>query len=602
MSRVVTRSRVVSVAGLVALTALAFSTVSRADGSPAEGDDPSVASGSGTGLGARVAGPVLPGVAPRFVDAGIDGRVTGAVARAPVEGRISRTSLAVPTSLGTPTTEQAVPYRVEPRDANGNPPNAWDLPPEEPDPRDFERAETFDAIASPHYEIREEIWNNPEDLVTNTGLSRYGGVAYVPFWGRNALRWGRLSVFPFAHIEGVWHSNLGEGDSGDGEEVFEIMASVGALGEYWASGGKTKIKAALRADYHWYDTLYDDAVTYVGGASVETKLSAYHTIELGGEVERARRAFDLDTTGGAEENMFDRESVFVNGRWDRFLSNDLRLEAGGSYSWIDEIDSDVNGGDYEELDAFARLGWAIMRHESFAYVEGRYEERNASEDSDASDLDHAYEVRVGVNGIQPHARTRRVVGNIYAGWRTETYTPSDNPGPRRGARHRGRHLHVRRRPHVPAQRVPERLPLVPAHQHVLGRRELQHGRRADLRGHAEPLAPRRRPHGGVGHAHRAPGPQRVVACLGRRRHPLGAVRQRRCDRRLRVHVRFDGGGYDEATRTAWRWASRSTSADSWPPPLNLATSADSGHLCCPAAADSPATPATAAPLGAAVAA
>ncbi|MFO0933818.1 MAG: hypothetical protein U1E39_14100 [Planctomycetota bacterium] len=423
MSRVVTRSRVVTVAGLFALTALAFSTVSRADG-----DDPSVGAGSGTGLGARVAGPVLPGVAPRFVDSGVEGRVLGAVNRTPVEGRLSRTSLAVPTSLGTPTTEQAVPYRVEPRDANGNPPNAWDLPPEEPDPRDFERAETFDAIASPHYEIREEIWNNPEDLVTNTGLSRYGGVAYVPFWGRNTLRWGRLSVFPFAHIEGVWHSNLGQGDTSDGEQVFEIMASVGALGEYWASGGKTKIKAALRADYHWYDTLYDDAVTYVGGASVETKLSAYHTIEVGGEVERARRAFDLDTTGGAEENMFDRESVFVNGRWDRFLSNDLRLEAGASYSWIDEIDSDVNGGDYEELDAFARLGWAIMRHESFAYLEGRYEERNASQSSDASDLDHAYEVRVGVNGIQPHARTRRVVGNIYAGWRTETYTPSDNPG------------------------------------------------------------------------------------------------------------------------------------------------------------------------------
>lgn len=428
MSGGVTRSRVVAIGGLLALSVVAFSTVSRADG-----DDPSAnglgATGVGTsGIGARVAGPTLPGVAPRFVDTGVEGRVLGAVPRTPVEGRVTRTSLAVPTSLGTPTQEQAVPYRVEPRDANGNPPNAWDLPPEEPDPRDFERAETFDAIASPHYEIREEIWNNPEDLVTNTGLSRYGGVAYVPFWGRNTLRWGRLSVFPFAHIEGVWHSNMGEGSDGNGEEVFEIMASVGALGEYWASGGKTKIKAALRADYHWYDTLYDDAVTYVGGASVETKLSAYHTIEVGGEVERARRAFDLDTTGGAEENMFDRESVFLNGRWDRFLSNDLRLEAGASYSWIDELDSDVNGGDYQELDAFARLGWAIMRHESFAYVEGRYEERNTENSSDASDLDHAYEVRVGVNGIQPHARTRRVVGNIYAGWRTETYTPSDNPG------------------------------------------------------------------------------------------------------------------------------------------------------------------------------
>ncbi len=431
MSSVVSRSRVVAVAGLFALSALAFSTVSRADG-----EDPSAVSGggAGTGLGARVAGPVLPGVAPRFVDAGIASTgslgVGGPVARTPVEGRVARTSLAVPTSLGTPTTEQAIPYRVEPRDANGNPPNAWDLPPEEPDPRDFERAGTFDEIASPHYEIREEIWNNPEDLVTNTGLSRYGGVAYVPFWGRNTLRWGRLSVFPFAHVEGVWHSNLGEGSDGDGdgEEVFEIMASVGALGEYWAPGGKTKLKASIRADYHWYDTLYDDAITYVGGAAVETKLSAYHTIEVGGEVERARRAFDLDTTLGADENMFDRESVFVNGRWDRFIANDLRLEGGASYSWIDELDSDVNGGDYEELNAFARLGWAIMRHESFAYVEGRYEERNASDDSDASDLDHAYEVRVGVNGIQPHARTRRVVGNIYAGWRTEEYTPSDQPG------------------------------------------------------------------------------------------------------------------------------------------------------------------------------
>ena len=30
-----------------------------------------------------------------------------------------------------------------------------------------------------------------------------------------------------------------------------------------------------------------------------------------------------------------------------------------------------SGGDYTDLGAFARLGWAIMRHEGFAYVEGR---------------------------------------------------------------------------------------------------------------------------------------------------------------------------------------------------------------------------------------
>jgi|GEM_PF-3376596 len=449
MIRASVRSRWFTLGLLGAASACAFTVGAVADGDDtlgaplsapglsASGLSASGLSGSGsssaTGLGARVASPSVRGVSPRILGTGIgdglDARVVGPIARTPVEGRLSRTTLAVPASLGAPTTEQAIPYRVEPRASDGSPPNAWDLPPEEPDPRDFEQVETFDAIASPHYEIREEIWNNTEDLITNTGISRYGGLAYVPFWGRNTLRWGRLSVFPFAHVEAVWHSNLGEGDGGnDGESVFEVMASVGALAEYWASGGKTKLKAAVRADYHWYDTLYDEAVTYVGGASAETRLSAYHTVEVGGEIERARRAFDLDTTLGAEENVFERRSVFVNGLWDRFLSNDLQLSAGASYSWMDEIDSDVNGGDYESLEAFARLGWAIMRHESFAYVEGRYEERDADEASDSSDLDHAYEVRVGVNGIQPHARTRRVVGNVYAGWRMEEYTPSTNPG------------------------------------------------------------------------------------------------------------------------------------------------------------------------------
>lgn len=368
---------------------------------------PGLGHAGGAGLGSRVASP----------------EVVGRVTSMPVAGRVDRGAPALPTSMGGPTFEQAIPYRAEPRGADGRAPNAWDLPPEVPDVRDFERVDTFDAIASPHYELREEIWNNPEDLVTTTGISRYGGVAYVPFWGRNTLRWGRFSVFPFAHVEGVWHSALGAG-SGDGKETFEILASAGALGQYWFSGGKTKLRMSARADYRWYDENYDEAFTYVGGAAVETRLSAYHTVEVGGEVERARRAFDLDTTLGREENVFERRSVFVNGRWDRFVSNELRLEGGLAYSWLDEIEGDVNGGDYEALEAFARLGWAIMRHESFAYVEGRYESRDADEASDSSDLDHAYEVRVGVNGIQPHARTRRLVGNAYVGWRMEEYQPS----------------------------------------------------------------------------------------------------------------------------------------------------------------------------------
>lgn len=412
------RARVVAAAALVACAAV----VRAEDGDAVDASLSAPVAGAGARLAApRFEAPSARGALPRALD------LPAPVGRASLEGRVDRSTLAVPASLARPTTEQAVPYRVEPRKDDGSAPNPWDLPPEEPDPRDFERVETFDELASPHYEIREEIWNNPEDLVTATGISRYGGVAYVPFWGRNTLRWGRLTVFPFAHVEGVWHSDFGGGEDA-GESVFEVMGSVGTLAEYWFSGGKTKLKASARADYHWFDDVYDEAVTYVGGAAIESKLSAVHTVEVGGEIERARRAFDLDTTLGEEENLFERRSVYVNGRWDRFLSNDLRLEGGASYSWLDEVDADVNGGDYESLEAFARLGWAIMRHESFAYVEGRYEQRDADEASDSSDLDHAYEVRVGVNGIQPHARTRRVVGNIYAGWRTEEYTASSSNG------------------------------------------------------------------------------------------------------------------------------------------------------------------------------
>jgi len=64
-----------------------------------------------------------------------------------------------------------------------------------------------------------------------------------------------------------------------------------------------------------------------------------------------------------------------------------------------------------------------MRHESFAYAEYLYEHRDA--EGASSDLDYAHEIRVGVNGIMPHGRTRRLVGNAWVGYRTEQYNASD---------------------------------------------------------------------------------------------------------------------------------------------------------------------------------
>lgn len=404
------------VAAALAATALVVSVPAGAD----DGDAPTPA-GLGaspvaaTGVGSRVAGPMMVPTSPLRLDRRVDAAVRA------VDRRV-----AVPSTLqGGPVPQQAVPYRVEPRDADGRPPNPWDLPPEVPDGRDFEEVGTFDELQTTQYELREEIWSNIEDLVTVTGFSRYGGIGYVPFWGRNTIRLGRFSIAPFAHVEGVWHSGFGGGED-DEESAYEVLSSVGAVGEYWFNGGRNKLRLSGRADYHWYSDVYDNAYTYVGGAALESRLSRDHTLEVGAEAERARRAYDLDTTLGPEENLFQRETVFANFMWDRFIASCLRLSAGASYSWVDEIDSDVNGGDYTEWDAFGRLDWAIMRHEGFAYGEYRYQERDA--EGVSSDLDHAHEVRVGVDGILPHARTRRLVGNAYVGYRWDTYTPSDERG------------------------------------------------------------------------------------------------------------------------------------------------------------------------------
>lgn len=368
------------------------------------------------GVGARPAGPSVAAIGPVRLDGRIDSSATG--------GRVALPASLESRAPSAALDQQAIPYRVEPRGADGRPMNAFDLPPEIPDERDFDRVDTFDELANPHYEIREEIWNTPEDLVTGDGISRYGGIAYVPFWGRNAIRLGRFSIFPFAHVEGVWHSDL-DGLDGGGQRGFEVMGSTGALTEYLAPGGRTKFKASLRADYRWYDEVLTDAFTYVGGVGVEQRFQRFFTVDAGIEFERAQIPDDLNTTNSYGDNHVERTSVYADARWDRFVSDDMRLEAGGSYSWIEDLSNDEhNGGDYTDLNLYARLGYAIMRHESFAYAEYLYENRDA--EGASSDLDYAHEIRVGVNGILPHGRTRRLVGNAWVGYRTEKYDPSDD--------------------------------------------------------------------------------------------------------------------------------------------------------------------------------
>jgi len=372
--------------------------------------------GGGACGGAGPTGPTISALAPVRLDGRLD---MGAGPR-----------VAIPTAIeaATPAAleRQAVPYRVEPRRTDGRTMNAFDVPPEIPDDRDFERVETFDRLANPHYEIREEIWNTPEDLVMGAGIGRQGGLAYVPFWARNTIRLGRFSIFPFVHVEGVWHSNLG-GTLANGKGAYEVTTSAGVLSEYLAEGGRTKFKASARADYRWYDDVLSDAWTYVGGVGFETRIKRFYTVDAGVEFERAQIPEDLDTSLASGENRIERTSVYADGRWDRFLTDDLKLEAGGAYAWIDDLSANArNGGDHTDLTLYGRLACAIMRHESFAYAEYRHEQRDAQGTS--SDLDAAHEVRLGVNGILPHGRVRRLVGDAWVGYRTERYVASSAVG------------------------------------------------------------------------------------------------------------------------------------------------------------------------------
>lgn len=317
-----------------------------------------------------------------------------------------------------------VPYRVSPRDANGRLITPWDVPPEKPDPRDFEEVRTFDELANPQYEIREEIWNTPEDFITREGLSRVDGIAWVPHWARNTIRYGRAQIYPFLDTQVVWTSNALDGASD--ERALEVVLSAGALMEYLAPGGKSKVKAGFRGDWHGYDRALPDATTYLGGIGVEQRLGQRFTIDAGAEIERVVVPTSRNPVIGNDDDLIERWTAYANGRWDRFLSDDLRLEGGALYSETDEVDSGGSGGDHEDLSLYGRLSWAIMRHEGFGYAEYRYETRNGH--GFASDLDAAHEVRVGVNNILPHGRTRRLVGDMYVGWRQETYSIPDVEG------------------------------------------------------------------------------------------------------------------------------------------------------------------------------
>ena len=385
----------------------------RADG----GDAPSPG-GSSVGQGASLAGPILAPAVPLRMDARVDASAY----------TVDRRVVASAVSVDPRAPSQEVPYRVEPK-IDGQPANPWDLPPEKPDPRDFEEAQTFDAIAVPHYTIHEEIWNNVEDLITADGTTRYGGLAFVPFWARNTIRYGRWSFFPFLHTEAVWYSNLGgfASSSTQGQGAFEFLVSAGVMAEYFASQN-TKVKAALRVDYQTYSDVYADAYTYFGGASIEHQFGQNLTVEAGFEADRTLVPYDLLTTAGSstEEPLFQRERVFADLRWDRILGPDWRLDVGGAYQWVDEVEGTDYGGDYQQIDLYGRLSVAVMRHEGFAYLQYDYTKRNA--EGDSSDLDSSQGLRLGVSGIQPFGRTRRIEGDIWVGYQWQLYSPSTELG------------------------------------------------------------------------------------------------------------------------------------------------------------------------------
>src|SRR4029079_14839238 len=127
-----------------------------------------------------------------------------------------------------------------------------------------------------------------------------------------------------------------------------------------------------------------------------------------------------------EDATVQRWGVFGGFTWDRFVSCNMKLDLGASYDHTNELGGDAYGGDHDDLALWGRLGWSIMRHESFVYGEYRYEHRNA--EGDSSELTDAHEIRVGVEGIMPQARTRRLVGDIYLGYRIEDYDPSTSAG------------------------------------------------------------------------------------------------------------------------------------------------------------------------------
>jgi hypothetical protein len=323
-------------------------------------------------------------------------------------------SMQVPYAYGTPTAMQGTV-----QGSQGPVTGPWGPPAEVPDPRDFEQFRSLDELANPHYEIREEIWSTPEDFITRDGVGAVGGIGYVPYWARNTVRWGRFQFFPFVEVLGSWSSNLGETD--DAQDGFEVVGSTGVLAQYLFPGGKSKFKAAARADYHWFSDELDDTFTYLGGLGIEHRISAPLTVDAGVEFERSQVLVsrDFDPTLSDEDDLVTRLTVYGNGRWDRFLTPDLRLEFGGSWSQNRGEDASDDILDYDEWMGYGRLGLAVIRHESFLYGEYRYVQRDVS--GVGTDLDEHHEVRVGVDNIMPIPSTRRVVGNVYLGYAWEEY-------------------------------------------------------------------------------------------------------------------------------------------------------------------------------------
>src|SRR5205085_5298991 len=128
----------------------------------------------------------------------------------------------------------------------------------------------------------------------------------------------------------------------------------GAMAEAVISPGRTKSKGVARADYHAWDSEFDDHFTYLLGASIEHRLNRYVTLDAGVEWEEDYLALDRNTSLSDDNSLQRRLGFFGNVVWDRFLTDCTRLELGGTWEQYDEVGSTSHGGDHDDMSLYAR--------------------------------------------------------------------------------------------------------------------------------------------------------------------------------------------------------------------------------------------------------